>query len=88
VRRVGRIVVLDILSEGAQRRPRRDKPEAGGGYVGERHKQERHHENVNDDCLKRDGAALIRDERIFMAHEPTSTDTYRVPVVDQTYSKI
>ena len=62
-------MVLHILPEGAQRLPRGYELEAGGGNVGKRQKQARHHENVNDERLKRDGAALIRDERIFMARE-------------------
>ena len=62
-------IVLDILPEGAQRLPRGYVLEAGGGDVGKRQKQERHHEEVNDDRLERDGAALIRHERPFMARE-------------------
>jgi hypothetical protein len=62
-------MVLDILPEGAQRPPRGYKLEAGGGNVGKRQKQARDHEKVNDDRLKRDGAALIRHERTFIARK-------------------
>src|SRR5579863_3265106 len=47
--------------------------EASDTNVGQRKKQAQHHEKVNEGHLKRGGAALIRDERIFMAHKPTST---------------
>ncbi len=59
--------VLHILPETAQRLPSGYELEAGGGNVGERQKQERDHEQINDERLKRDGAALIRHERTFMA---------------------
>ncbi len=60
-------MVLHVLPEGAQRPPRGYELEAGDGAVGKRHKQGRDYEKVDDERLERDGAALIRDERSFMA---------------------
>jgi hypothetical protein len=62
-------MVLHILTEGTQCLPREYKLEAGGGNVGKRQKQASDHEKVNDDRLKRDGAAFILHERSFMARE-------------------
>ena len=58
-------MVLDILPEGPQCLPRGYKLEASDSNVGKRQKQAHHQEKPNDGHLKRDGAALIRDERIF-----------------------
>jgi len=49
-------------------------------------KQARDHEQVNDGHLKRDGAALIRDEKIFLAHKPTSTGATKNPIVETSNS--
>jgi len=61
------------LPEGAQCLPRGYKPKASGSNVGKRQKQAHPQEKENDQHLKRGGAALIRDEKNSMAHEPTST---------------
>ncbi len=66
-------MVLHILPEGTQCLPRGYKLEASDSNVGKRQKQEHYQERPNDEHLKRDGAALILDERILVAHEPTST---------------
>ena len=60
---------LHILPEGTQCPPRGYKLEASDSNVGKRQKQAHHHEKPNDEHLKRDGAALIRQERLFMARE-------------------
>jgi hypothetical protein len=65
------------LPEGAQCLPRGYILEASDSNVGKRHKQAEAHEKVNDDRLKRDGAALIRYERTFLAHKPISTVTIK-----------
>jgi hypothetical protein len=62
-------MVLHILTEGTQCLPREYKLEAGRGNIGKRQKQASDHEKVNDDGLKRDGAAFIRHESSFMACE-------------------
>ena len=61
---------LRILTEGVQCLPCGDKLKAGDRNVGKRQKQAHHHEQENKKHFKRDGAALIQDER---AHELTST---------------
>ena len=66
-------MVLHILTEGPQRLPRGYVLESSDSKVGKRQKQPNHHEKPNDGHLQRDGTALIRDERLFMVHEPTST---------------
>ena len=53
-------MVLHILPEGTQCLPRGYKLKASDSNVGKRQKQVHHHEKVNDERLKRDGAALIR----------------------------
>jgi hypothetical protein len=66
---------LHILTEGTQCLPRGHKLEASDSNVGKRQKQAHHHEKINDGHLKRDGAALIRYERIPMAHQPMTAAT-------------
>ena len=53
---------LHILTEGTQCLPRGYKLEASDSNVGKRQKQEHHQEKTNDEHLKRDGAALIREQ--------------------------
>jgi hypothetical protein len=68
------------LPEATQCLPRGYILEARDSNVGKRKKQAEHHEQVNDGHLKRDGAALIRYEMIFLAHKPTSTRTTKDPI--------
>jgi hypothetical protein len=56
------LVVLDRLPEATQCLPRGYKLEASGSNVGKRQKQAQHHEKPNDERLKRDGPALIREQ--------------------------
>jgi hypothetical protein len=53
---------LNILPEATQCLPRGYKLEASGSNVSKRQKQAHHHEKPNDGHLKRDGAALIREQ--------------------------
>jgi hypothetical protein len=50
------------LPEVTQCLPRGDELETSDSKIGKRQKQEQHHETPNDNRLKRDSAALIREQ--------------------------
>ena len=63
--------------------PRGYKLEASDSNVGKRQKQAHHQEKPNDGHLKRDGAALIRNERSLWRTSATSTAVcLPLPVAD------
>src|SRR4029079_9708544 len=69
--------ILNRLPQGAQCLPGGYVPDAGDSNIGERQKQADSHEGENDEHLKCDRAALVHDERFFMAHARASTHAYR-----------
>ena len=74
--------VEDRLPESTQCTPRGYKLKAGDSKVGKRQKQQRNIRNVNERHLKRDGAALIREQELWRSicfFRPTLLQPWSLP---------